>query len=304
MIASSASIAPQNQQLAELYKALEMFKNNPTTQALGGPGGASFMRLLEQLERDGIVKRHFGDVPKRLGGVCGWTVFDDKMEEWSKRRQAWFMEGKEGKTYKPNSLFQILRRLGFFPTESTKRASHGLDFEGSRTFAWDGSRHVKYVQSKAEQERNGRLFRGDKDVPVTEISDNNQKQTLPSIAKIEHESLMPSISANGISHKSDIQTADVKPGQAFDWSLGLQSNFNPANQASTMISQQILQLLQQQQHQQQQQHLFLLSQQQQQQQYNHLLNGQGRIRIAALAPKAVDQWMPATQLPSFETSLQ
>jgi len=65
--------------------------------------------------------------------------------------------------------------------------------------------------------------------------------------------VQPSISANGISHKSDIQTADVKPGQAFDWSLGLQSNFNPANQASTMISQQILQLLQQQQHQQQQQ---------------------------------------------------
>eukprot|EP00960_Hanusia_phi_P033031 750205-Hanusia_phi.AAC.2 len=38
------------------------------SQALGGPGGASFMRLLEQLEKDGIVKRHFGDVPKRLGG--------------------------------------------------------------------------------------------------------------------------------------------------------------------------------------------------------------------------------------------
>jgi len=29
----------------------------------------------------------------------------------------WFMQGKEGKQYKANSLYQFLRRLGFFPTE-------------------------------------------------------------------------------------------------------------------------------------------------------------------------------------------
>ena len=36
--------------------------------------------------------------------------------------QAWFMEGKEGKEYKPNSLHQIMRRLGFFPTMRSSRA--------------------------------------------------------------------------------------------------------------------------------------------------------------------------------------
>jgi hypothetical protein len=32
------------------------------------------------------------------------------------------MEGKEGKEYKPNSLHQIMRRLGFFPTMRSSRA--------------------------------------------------------------------------------------------------------------------------------------------------------------------------------------
>jgi len=32
------------------------------------------------------------------------------------------MEGKEGKEYKPNSLYQIMRRLGFFPTMRSSRA--------------------------------------------------------------------------------------------------------------------------------------------------------------------------------------
>jgi hypothetical protein len=36
--------------------------------------------------------------------------------------QAWFMEGKEGKEFKPNSLYQIMRRLGFFPTMRSSRA--------------------------------------------------------------------------------------------------------------------------------------------------------------------------------------
>lgn len=50
-------------------------------------------------------------------GLCGWTVHDDKLDEWKRRRQGWFMQGKEGKPYKANSLYQFLRRLGFFPTE-------------------------------------------------------------------------------------------------------------------------------------------------------------------------------------------
>ena len=86
-----------------------------------------------------------------MAGLCGWTIHEDKMDEWKRRRQLWFMQGKEGKVYKANSLYQFLRRLGFFPTEGTKRASHGLDFDGSRTFKWDGSRRHKYIQSKKEK---------------------------------------------------------------------------------------------------------------------------------------------------------
>jgi len=111
-------------------------------------GGPSFLRFLEQLEKDGVVTRHLGDVPPILRGISGWTVNDGMMEEWQKRRRDWFMEGKEGKEYKPNSLYQILRRLGFFPTERTKRASHGFDFEGSRSFQWDGSQ--RYVQNRGK----------------------------------------------------------------------------------------------------------------------------------------------------------
>jgi hypothetical protein len=35
----------------------------------------------------------------------------------------------------------------------TKRASHGLDFDGSRSFKWDGSRRHKYIQSKKERQQ-------------------------------------------------------------------------------------------------------------------------------------------------------
>ena len=35
---------------------------------------------------------------KMAPGICGWTVHDDKMDEWKRRRQMWFMKGKEGKT--------------------------------------------------------------------------------------------------------------------------------------------------------------------------------------------------------------
>lgn len=36
--------------------------------------------------------------------------------------------------------------------QGTKRASHGLDFDSSRTFKWDGSRRHKYIQSKKEKQ--------------------------------------------------------------------------------------------------------------------------------------------------------
>uniref|UniRef100_A0A7S0EG25 Uncharacterized protein n=1 Tax=Hanusia phi TaxID=3032 RepID=A0A7S0EG25_9CRYP len=113
--------------------------------------GSSFLQFLEVLENDGIVVRHFGKVPSRLRGICGWTVKERMMEEWHKRRREWFMAGKEGKVFKPNSFYQILRRLGFFPTEGTKRASHGLDFEGSRTFWWDEGLRNKYTHRRISQ---------------------------------------------------------------------------------------------------------------------------------------------------------
>jgi hypothetical protein len=47
------------------------------------------------------------------------------------------MEGKEGKDYKPNSLYQIMRRLGYFPTMRSSRAGHGHDFDGSTTFRFN-----------------------------------------------------------------------------------------------------------------------------------------------------------------------
>ena len=36
--------------------------------------------------------------------------------------------------------------------QATKRASHGLDFDGSRSFKWDSSRRHKYIQSKKEKQ--------------------------------------------------------------------------------------------------------------------------------------------------------
>ena len=49
------------------------------------------------------------------------TVHDDKLDERKRRRQIWFMQGKEGKQYKATSLYQFMRRLGFFPTEVCRR---------------------------------------------------------------------------------------------------------------------------------------------------------------------------------------
>ena len=70
-------------------------------------------------------------------------------------------------------MYQILRRLGFFPTERTKRASHGFDFEGSRSFQWDGSQ--RYVQNrgkagKGKGNRSTSPASDDSKSPVSEVS--------------------------------------------------------------------------------------------------------------------------------------
>ena len=100
-----------------------------------GSGSLSFLKFIMQLDREEIVELQYGDVPEKLGGdrereemalatslrhlpgIFGWKVCDGKEKEWAERRKQWFMQGKEGKVYKPNSMFQILRRLGYFPTE-------------------------------------------------------------------------------------------------------------------------------------------------------------------------------------------
>eukprot|EP00960_Hanusia_phi_P052135 761266-Hanusia_phi.AAC.1 len=124
----------------------------------GGSAGPAFLKLLEDLEKDGVIERHLdARVPENLGGemrvslvdmlklvegVCGWTVKEGMMDEWQRRRQvetmnamwvrpeilyqAWFMEGKEGKEYKPNSLYQIMRRLGYFPTMRSRYGEQSL----------------------------------------------------------------------------------------------------------------------------------------------------------------------------------
>ena len=48
--------------------------------------------------------------------MVGWDVLDGKMEEWQAKRKEWFMQGKSG-AFKANSLWQVFRRLGFFPQE-------------------------------------------------------------------------------------------------------------------------------------------------------------------------------------------
>jgi len=63
------------------------------------------------------------------------------------------MQDKEGKQFKPNSLYQIFRRLGYFPTLQSAPACFG--FENSRTFMFDDSRryvqHTKARTNKIEQ---------------------------------------------------------------------------------------------------------------------------------------------------------
>uniref|UniRef100_A0A7S0VXE3 Uncharacterized protein n=1 Tax=Hemiselmis tepida TaxID=464990 RepID=A0A7S0VXE3_9CRYP len=109
-------------------------------------GGAAFLRFLRCMENLGVVVRRLqgeGHVEE----VVGWTVLEGRMEDWRRLRKEWFMQGKEGKAYKPNSMYQVMRRLGFFPTLQTRRTSHGYDFEYSDTYVLDKSK--RYVQSHA-----------------------------------------------------------------------------------------------------------------------------------------------------------
>jgi len=53
----------------------------------GGSAGPAFLKLLEELEQDGVIERQFGDVPESLNGVSGWMVKDGMMETWQRRRQ-------------------------------------------------------------------------------------------------------------------------------------------------------------------------------------------------------------------------
>jgi len=109
-------------------------------------GGAAFLRFLRCMEDLGVVVRHLqreGQVME----VVGWAVVEGKMEDWRRLRKEWFMNGKEGKVYKPNSMYQVMRRLGFFPTLRTRRTSHGCDFEYGDTYVLDKSK--RYGQSYA-----------------------------------------------------------------------------------------------------------------------------------------------------------
>jgi hypothetical protein len=54
----------------------------------GGSAGPAFLKLLEELETDGIIERQFGEqVPENLNGVSGWIVKEGMMEAWQRRRQ-------------------------------------------------------------------------------------------------------------------------------------------------------------------------------------------------------------------------
>ena len=139
----------------------------------GGSAGPAFLKLLEDLETDGVIERQFGtDLPEQLGGVSGWVVKEGMMPEWQRRRQAWFMEGKEGREFKPNSLYQIMRRLGFFPTMRSSRAGHGHDFEGSSVFRWDADRRYSQRRNSSKAHDSESPSAGGKGVAGSAIMNN------------------------------------------------------------------------------------------------------------------------------------
>mmetsp|Transcript_46597 Transcript_46597/g.110425 ORF Transcript_46597/g.110425 Transcript_46597/m.110425 type:complete len:440 (-) Transcript_46597:185-1504(-) len=113
--------------------------------------GASFFKFLEELEQEGVLQRIFrskddpaeGEGERHASGVIGWRVYEDRDAIWKDRWKRWYMAGKEGKEFKPNSFHQLLRRLGFFPTKLTSKGSHGYDFENSLVFLWNSKSKYK-----------------------------------------------------------------------------------------------------------------------------------------------------------------
>ncbi|EKX35394.1 hypothetical protein GUITHDRAFT_155502 [Guillardia theta CCMP2712] len=186
-----------------------------------GSGSLSFLKFIMQLDREEIVELQYGDVPEKLGGIFGWKVCDGKEKEWAERRKQWFMQGKEGKVYKPNSMFQILRRLGYFPTENTRRASHGLDFENSRTFQWDGRRQTKYLQKKEEESKN----------EVSNSSDNDEGRGSRGVKREKMDDL------SAVKVERNVHFSDVESLETANISL-LQSLINSRSEILLRIIQQ------------------------------------------------------------------
>ena len=63
-----------------------------------GGQGLPFVSFLHELEAEGVADLLRDEAPARFKGISGWIVHDDKVEEWKRRRQAWFMKGKDGRS--------------------------------------------------------------------------------------------------------------------------------------------------------------------------------------------------------------
>jgi len=57
-----------------------------------GSCSLSFLNFLQELESEGVCDLMHDEVPERLRGVSGWSVHEEKMEDWRRRRQTWFMK--------------------------------------------------------------------------------------------------------------------------------------------------------------------------------------------------------------------
>jgi hypothetical protein len=64
-----------------------------------GGQGLPFVSFLHELEAEGVADLLRDEAPARFKGISGWIVHDDKVEEWKRRRQAWFMKGKDGRSH-------------------------------------------------------------------------------------------------------------------------------------------------------------------------------------------------------------
>jgi hypothetical protein len=63
-----------------------------------GGQGLPFVSFLHELEAEGVADLLRDEAPARFKGISGWMVHEDKVEEWKRRRQAWFMKGKDGRS--------------------------------------------------------------------------------------------------------------------------------------------------------------------------------------------------------------